>query len=100
MKDINLHMKMFNNFELDTSKRSTVRHIVVSLSKDKVKKRMLNTAREKQLARYKISSISYWLLSYLILWKSEDNGITKKINTGEKCYQSKLFLAFPAWHSG
>lgn len=38
-------------------KRSTLRHVIIKLSKTKVKERILKGAREKQLVMYKGSSI-------------------------------------------
>ena len=47
MKEMNLHIHILNRIH---SKRSTLRHIVVNLSTDKDKKRIIKAAREKQLA--------------------------------------------------
>lgn len=57
MKNMNLHIQAQQNPSRVTLKRSTAKHLIIKLMKDRDKKGILKAAREKQIIQYKGSSI-------------------------------------------
>lgn len=57
MKNMNLHIQAQQNPSRVTLKRSTAKHLIIKLMKDRDKKGILKAAREKQIPTYEGSPV-------------------------------------------